>query len=556
MGTKDIGYGLLFVLLLFTGVAYGDDDPAGNLIVTSTPGGADVYEQSQWLGATPLVTWLDEGKHEIRIFSPGYRLFLKNVQIRGGRPVAFHADLKPAGAGLRVLSAPEGLDVVLDGKSAGKTPVLIPALEPGAHNLVLLRDGVCIYERTVMLKSGSTVQVTWNDGTSGWSRGVELGAGVQADDSNGGLAWPFVHAAWRKQAPAGIPELSGTAALDASGMEIDGQLDLEWTMKHGNRAGASLTENLSFGLYRNPLDGVDYLQHRLGMYVQPSMQGSWTTTISDMLETRVFEVQGDIDENLVITDPDVLGSLGYDFTQNTLGFQAMRIRTDDSKRFMGAFYRRMGDMANRVPFTAAESMIDCASFNREGRQTDIQLGIQVKDYDAQFQADALTNDFSRFWAGFRHGWRIGGQWRLIMNMGHSARRYARQGTMAGSFDHEMISLEVTTPARNLWWISVLANVEVMSSLQPDIDGYDAMTVRQTARRIRQGHLWFEQYFTVRRQYTKQGVADSTYIAVGVSLDRMVGADMKLSASLDRIRSISALEMAAFTARMGLYRVMR
>jgi hypothetical protein len=57
---------------------------------------------------------------------------------------------------LEVVSRPAGAQIILDGRSIGKTPMTIPDVAPGDHNIRLELDGFKGWTTTVGVKGGPT----------------------------------------------------------------------------------------------------------------------------------------------------------------------------------------------------------------------------------------------------------------------------------------------------------------------------------------------------------------------------------------------------------------
>lgn len=101
----------------------------------SKPGEAVVIVDGKILcQKTPCSKMLTQGKHEITIQKENFLPKTKVFDIVKGRPPLI-AELEPDFGYLSVASEPEGIEVLLDGKNIGKTPVEKVVLSPGAHQV-------------------------------------------------------------------------------------------------------------------------------------------------------------------------------------------------------------------------------------------------------------------------------------------------------------------------------------------------------------------------------------------------------------------------------------
>ncbi len=67
---------------------------AGTVIVTSAPGGADVYADDAFVGNTPATLKLSPGKHSIRVAMEGYNGWNRELTVQSGSEVNLKAALE------------------------------------------------------------------------------------------------------------------------------------------------------------------------------------------------------------------------------------------------------------------------------------------------------------------------------------------------------------------------------------------------------------------------------------------------------------------------------
>jgi formylglycine-generating enzyme required for sulfatase activity len=128
----------------------------GELVIASSPAGAQVSAGGSALGETPLVAELGAGRHDIEVAMAGYKPWLGQVVIEAERRVELpEIVLEQADGRLRVASEPAGAAVLVDGDYRGLTPLELQ-LPPGrAQRIELRRSGFNRAVRTLTLESGA-----------------------------------------------------------------------------------------------------------------------------------------------------------------------------------------------------------------------------------------------------------------------------------------------------------------------------------------------------------------------------------------------------------------
>jgi len=162
----------------------------GQLMVSANVTGAtisvDGRSDPSWL--TPYtIADLSAGAHNVMISKDGYDSFQQSVTIEGGQTGNVVGNLSTPRAELGIVTKPPGVEVLIDGKSYGPSPVNV-TLPPGNHTYTVKQPGAAPYENTVTLKSGDIVTKTLTLSTR-VSTGIALvrttppGATVLADGS-------------------------------------------------------------------------------------------------------------------------------------------------------------------------------------------------------------------------------------------------------------------------------------------------------------------------------------------------------------------------------------
>ena len=117
----------------------------------------------------------------------GYENFQQSVTIEGGQTSNVVGNLSTPRAEFDIVTEPPGVEVLIDGKSYGPSPVRA-TLAPGNHTYMVKQPGAAPYENTVTLKSGQILTKTLTLGAAVTTGIVEVrtippGATVLADGS-------------------------------------------------------------------------------------------------------------------------------------------------------------------------------------------------------------------------------------------------------------------------------------------------------------------------------------------------------------------------------------
>jgi hypothetical protein len=131
----------------------------GTLKVESKPMGAQVKVDGEVKGVTPLTLSLKDGAHVLEIAAGGEPRVIP-ISITAGQTLAQYIELvgvQTLGR-LSIQSGPVGATVLLDGQPRGKTPLEIPDVSAGEHELVLDLDGQRV-RQSVTVATGLTTTV-------------------------------------------------------------------------------------------------------------------------------------------------------------------------------------------------------------------------------------------------------------------------------------------------------------------------------------------------------------------------------------------------------------
>jgi hypothetical protein len=162
----------------------------GQLVVSANVNGAkisvDGRSEPSWL--TPYtIPDVSAGAHNVVISMDGYEDFQQSVTIEGGQTSNVVASLASPRAELNIVTDPSSVEVLIDGKSYGPSPVHA-TLAPGNHTYMVKPPGMTPYQNSLMLQSGQIITKKLSLGGAVTTGIVEVrttppGASVLADGS-------------------------------------------------------------------------------------------------------------------------------------------------------------------------------------------------------------------------------------------------------------------------------------------------------------------------------------------------------------------------------------
>ena len=124
----------------------------------TNPSGATVLVNGVERGVTPLVAdGVPKGLAMFTFRLKGYREESRELRLTAGEERNLEIALTPNPAKLKVVSNPEGARVFVDGDYQGKTPVEVPSLKPGRHELKLELAGHSVVSKTFLAGNGEEV---------------------------------------------------------------------------------------------------------------------------------------------------------------------------------------------------------------------------------------------------------------------------------------------------------------------------------------------------------------------------------------------------------------
>lgn len=107
----------------------------GTLRFSSSPSGADVYLDGEFIGYTPLRFGTRPGTHRVSIELEGYEPYTTSVNLRGGETLDVNARLEAQArpGTVTFTSSPSGADVYVDDRYVGTTPTGAIRFEDGTY---------------------------------------------------------------------------------------------------------------------------------------------------------------------------------------------------------------------------------------------------------------------------------------------------------------------------------------------------------------------------------------------------------------------------------------
>jgi PKD repeat protein len=206
---------------------------SGTLAITTVPRSASVFVDNVFKGVTPLtLTDTPSGYHTLRITLPGYEDYTTSATVEASKTVLVQAALQssengntttilpslpativppPQNGSVAVTSVPNGAAVTLDGQYEGTTPVIIPDVLPGNHEISLTYPRYTTLNQSISIGSSQTTAVNANLVVS---TGPVSGTGALTVITDPAGAQVSVDGDIKGVSPATIPGLSaGTHTL-------------------------------------------------------------------------------------------------------------------------------------------------------------------------------------------------------------------------------------------------------------------------------------------------------------------------------------------------------
>ncbi len=220
---------------------------SGTLAITTVPQKANVFIDNVFKGVTPLtLTDTPSGYHVLRITLPGYEDYVTSATVEPSKTVLIQAELRGDGTNtsattvpavttiavtprqngsVALTSVPTGASVTLDGRYEGTTPVIVPDVLPGNHEIVLTYPGYAPLKQSISVGSSQTTAINANLVVS-TEPAVSTGSLTVITDPSG--AQVSIDGAVKGVSPATIPGLS--AGSHTLHLKLEDYYDLSTTV--------------------------------------------------------------------------------------------------------------------------------------------------------------------------------------------------------------------------------------------------------------------------------------------------------------------------------------
>lgn len=132
------------------------------LDIRTTPAGAQVFVDGNFVGVSPIQVEVQPGAHTILATMPGYAPAQTSVSVSAGETKTVNLVLNPEQATLRIFSSPAGASIYVNGQYRGVAPSsgLTLSLSPGTYTVMARLTGYEDTSMTVTLNPGESRSIT------------------------------------------------------------------------------------------------------------------------------------------------------------------------------------------------------------------------------------------------------------------------------------------------------------------------------------------------------------------------------------------------------------
>lgn len=128
-----------------------DEKKSGTISITTNPPDASVFIDGTNVGLTPYTNDnINSGTYKLLLRKKGYADISESIKISAGKTHSVYKDLS-AITTLKINSEPSGADVMLNNKSAGKTPYVNNLTLPGEYNVTISKEGYKTYTEKIII---------------------------------------------------------------------------------------------------------------------------------------------------------------------------------------------------------------------------------------------------------------------------------------------------------------------------------------------------------------------------------------------------------------------
>ena len=141
----------------------------GQLRVSSSPSGADVFLGDRYAGRTPLsMDQVRIGEYVMRIEQQGYQVWSRTIRINPNRTTTMHADLERIRqyGSITIRCNEDNARIYMDGQYKGLTEknrnVILEQVKEGSHDIRITLSGYRDWSRRIEVNPNQRVQLTVN----------------------------------------------------------------------------------------------------------------------------------------------------------------------------------------------------------------------------------------------------------------------------------------------------------------------------------------------------------------------------------------------------------
>jgi len=123
-------------------------DPVfGNVAITTSPE-ADIYIDGELLASSFFNNILRKGVHTIEVKKDKYYTQTRKIDMKAGATETWAVELKPIYGSLSVMTNPPDAEIIIEGKSYGFTPRIIPEILIGSYEITLKKENYATIKTT------------------------------------------------------------------------------------------------------------------------------------------------------------------------------------------------------------------------------------------------------------------------------------------------------------------------------------------------------------------------------------------------------------------------
>ncbi|MGQ0504490.1 MAG: PEGA domain-containing protein [Myxococcaceae bacterium] len=125
--------------------------------------GAKLFIDDREIATLPAgAVELSPGEHAVAVRRPGYSDYLRTISAKSGQTTELNAALEAVSGVVTITASISGAQVRVDGQSVGTTPVQELIISPGAHDILVSREGYADEASRLQVNAGRDYTVIAN----------------------------------------------------------------------------------------------------------------------------------------------------------------------------------------------------------------------------------------------------------------------------------------------------------------------------------------------------------------------------------------------------------